>query len=158
MDDEPPEERLLVPFEPPLRPSGNGSHARGRAHPLRGVAFGFLIGALLSTFLVTPTDWLQLDRGRWITPAVAGLGAGAMVGAFRRDRFRIALLGGAIASCLSLWAVYGMVQLGLGPLNVRSPAGRIVRDLGRLLLWGAPAGLAGALAGWHVRRALVRDR
>jgi hypothetical protein len=151
----------LVPYdpEPEFTPHTNGHRRRARARVFPGVTFGVLLGALLATSLVPRLQWLNLATiGWWGRPVAAAAGAGAMVGAFRRDDLRPVLAGGAIAGLLSLWGVYGLVRLSVHVLFVDRSIVRVVTaDLLRLLAFGAPGGAAGAAAGWGARVVVERS-
>lgn len=145
--------RRLDDFTPDRTPHTNGAKTRRRRPLLTGVVFGFLVGALLATSVVPRVQWLNLPiTGSPWRPAIAAAAAGMMVGQFRRDSFRLAILGGGIAALLSLWGVYGIVRLSVRVLFVeRSITQVVLTDLGRLALYAVPAGLGGAAAGWWIR-------
>jgi len=155
-DDEP----RLVPFEPELTlaPHTNGSHRNRRGRVLGGITFGFLLGALLATSLVSRLQWLNLSTiGWWGRPVVAAIGAGVIIGFFRHDDLRAAAVGGAIGGLLALWGVYAIVRLSVHVLFVDRSVARVVSaDLLRLAAYGAPGGAAGAAAGWSARTVVGR--
>ena len=152
-------ESRLVPFEPPVpgttegNGNGNGAHHRGRRRVLGGISFGFLLGALLATSLVSQLQWLNLSRiGSWIAPCACAAAGGTLVGLYRRDRVRTAALGGAIAGVLSLWVVYGAVRLSVHVLFVERSFARVVAsDLVRLMAYGGIGGGIGAVLGARTR-------
>jgi hypothetical protein len=146
------DERRLVEFEPERVAPSNGSKTH-RRRVLTGVVFGFLLGAVLATSLVSRVQWLNLATiGWWGRPVLASLTAGAMVGFMRRDHFARTLVGGSIAAVLSLWSVYGLVRLGVPVLFIeRSIARVVVADLARLFAYAAPSGAAGAALLWWIR-------
>jgi hypothetical protein len=156
------DEPRLVPFEPELGdvPHTNGSRLKHRRRVLGGITFGFLAGSLLATSFVSRLQWLNLSTiGSWERPVVAAAGAGLIVGAFRRDDLRAAIIGGAIAALLSLWVVYGIVRLSVHVLFVDRSVARVVSaDLVRLALYALPGGAVGAAAGWGARAAIGGDR
>ena len=145
----------LAPFEPEpeLKPHTNGSRLKHRRRVLGGITFGFLLGSLLATSLVPRLQWLNLATiGWWGRPVLAGFGAGLIIGVFRRDDLRAAVIGGAIGGLLALWGVYLIVRLSVHVLFVdRSVAHVITSDLLRLAAYGAPGGATGAAAGWGAR-------
>lgn len=151
------DEPRLVPFEPELghSPHTNGSRLKHRRRVLGGITFGFLAGSLLATSFVSRLQWLNLSAiGSWERPVFAAAGAGVIVGAFRRDDLRAALIGGALAGLLSLWGVYAIVRLSVHVLFVdRSVVRVVVADLARLFAYGVPGGAAGAALGWSARAA-----
>ena len=155
-DDEP----RLVPFEPELTlaPHTNGSHRKRRRRVLGGITFGFLLGSLLATSLVSRLQWLNLSTiGWWGRPVVAAVGAGVIIGFFRQDDLRAAVIGGAIGGLLALWGVYAIVRLSVHVLFVDRSVARVVSaDLLRLAAYGAPGGAAGATAGWSARTVVGR--
>ena len=155
-DDEP----RLVPFEPEpeLKPHTNGSRLKHRRRVLGGLTFGFLLGSLLATSLVPRLQWLNLATiGWWGRPVLAAFGAGLIIGVFRRDDLRAALIGGAIGGLLALWGVYAIVRLSVHVLFVdRSIARVVTADLARLAAYGVPGGATGAALGWFARTALGR--
>lgn len=154
------DEPRLVPFEPEkeLAPHTNGSRLKHRRRVLGGITFGFLLGSLLATSLVPRLQWLNLSTiGWWGRPALASFGAGLIIGVFRRDDLRAAVIGGAIGGLLALWGVYGIVRLSVHVLFIdRSVARVVAADLLRLGAYGAPGGAAGAAAGWGAR--IVTER
>ena len=156
------DEPRLVPFEPELghAPHTNGSRLKHRRRVLGGITFGFLAGSLLATSFVSRLQWLNLSTiGSWERPVLAAAGAGAIVGAFRRDDLRAALIGGAIAGLLSLWGVYAIVRLSVHVLFVDRSVARVVTlDLLRLGAYAVPGGAAGAGIGWGARAALGSGR
>jgi len=145
----------LVPYnpEPDLAPHTNGSHTRRRGRLSPGLTFGFLLGALLASSLVSRVQWLNLATvGSWPRPVISAAAAGMLVGVFRRDEIGATIVTGAIAGLLSLWGVYGIVRLSVHVLFVDRSITRVVTaDLARLLAYGAPGGAAGAAAGWAAR-------
>ena len=156
------DEPRLVPFEPELGhvPHTNGSRLKHRRRVLGGITFGFLAGSLLATSFVSRLQWLNLaTMGSWERPVVAAAGAGVIVGAFRRDDLRAAVIGGAIAGLLSLWGVYMIVRLSVHVLFVERSVARVVTfDLLRLGAVGAPGGAAGAAIGWGARAVIGAGR
>jgi hypothetical protein len=156
------QEPILVPFEPelPASTNGNGSHVRHRRRLMTGVIFGILLGGLIATNYVPRLQWLNLAQiGSWERPMIAAGIAGAMVGVFRRDDFRLAFAGGAIAAVVAIWGVYVLVRISVHPLFVdRSITRVVIADLARLFLYSAPAGALGAAVAWNVRFALLRLR
>ena len=150
----------LAPFEPEpeLKPHTNGSRLKHRRRVLGGITFGFLLGALLATSLVPRLQWLNLATiGWWGRPVLAAFGAGLIIGVFRRDDLRAAVIGGAIGGLLALWGVYVIVRLSVHVLFVdRSVARVITADLLRLAAYGTPGGAAGAAAGWGARTTAER--
>jgi len=134
----------LAPFEPEPE--------------LGGITFGFLLGALLATSLVPRLQWLNLATiGWWGRPVLAAFGAGLIIGVFRRDDLRAAVIGGAIGGLLALWGVYVIVRLSVHVLFVdRSVARVITADLLRLAAYGTAGGAAGAAAGWGARTTAER--
>jgi len=150
----------LAPFEPEpeLKPHTNGSRLKHRRRVLGGITFGFLLGSLLATSLVPRLQWLNLATiGWWGRPVLASFGAGLIIGVFRRDDLRAAVIGGAIGGLLALWGVYLIVRLSVHVLFVdRSVAHVITSDLLRLAAYGAPGGAAGAAAGWSARTVAER--
>jgi hypothetical protein len=151
----PGDEPRLVPFEPEptLAPHTNGSHRKRRGRVLGGIIFGFLLGSLLATSLVPRLQWLNLATiGWWGRPVISAFGAGVIIGVFRRDDLRAAVIAGAIGGLLALWGVYAIVRLSVHVLFVDRSFVRVVSaDLLRLAAYGAPAGAAGAAAAWGVR-------
>lgn len=105
-------------------------------------------------------QWLNLATvGTWVRPVIAAVAGGALVGWFRRDDARAAVVGGAVAGLLSLWGVYVLVRASVDVLFVeRSFALVVVADLVRLLAYGAPAGAAGAALVWAARARPHRRR
>src|SRR6266496_4393907 len=104
----------LVPYtpEPELVPHTNGSRTKRRGRLFPGVTFGFLLGSLLASSLVSRLQWLNLATiGSWVRPVIAAAGAGMLVGVFRRDERRAIVVSGAIAGLLSLWGVYAIVRM-----------------------------------------------
>ena len=150
-DDEP----RLVPFEPEpaLAPHTNGSNRKRRGRVLGGIIFGFLLGSLLATSLVSRLQWLNLSTiGWWGRPVIAAAAAGVIIGAFRRDDLRTAVIAGAIGGLASLWGVYVIVRLSVHVLFVDRSIARVVSgDLLRLAAYGLPAGAVGAAVAWGVR-------
>ena len=143
----------LADFTPDRTSHTNGAKTRRRRRLLTGVVFGFLVGALLATSVVPRVQWLNLALvGSPWRPVIAAASAGVMVGQFRRDSFRLAMVGGGIAALLSLWGVYGIVRISVRVLFVERSITRVVlADLGRLALYAVPAGIAGAAVGWWIR-------
>lgn len=125
-----------------------------------GVIFGVLLGALLATYLVSRVQWLNLARvGWWGRPVIAASAAGAIVGAFRRDDRRAALIGGGLAALLSLWGVYGIVRFSIPVMFVERSVARVVAaDLARLSAYAIPAGVVGAAAAWFAGSAITAPR
>jgi hypothetical protein len=156
------DEPRLVPFEPAVGhvPHTNGSRLKHRRRILGGITFGFLAGSLLATSFVSRLQWLNLATvGSWERPVFAAAGAGVIVGAFRRDDLRAALISGAIAGLISLWGVYAIVRLSVHVLFVdRSVARVVTADLLRLGAYGVPGGAAGAAVGWGARAAIGSAR
>jgi hypothetical protein len=154
------DEPRLAPFEPEpaLKPHTNGSRLKRRRRVLGGITFGFLLGSLLATSLVPRLQWLNLATiGWWGRPVLAAFGAGLIIGVFRRDNLRAAVIGGAIGGLLALWGVYLIVRLSVHVLFVdRSITRVITADLLRLAAYGAPGGAAGAAVGWGARTATDR--
>ncbi|MGZ4206662.1 MAG: hypothetical protein ACXVQ6_02060 [Actinomycetota bacterium] len=149
------EESKLVPFEPQpdLVPHTNGSHLKRRRRIFGGLIFGVLLGSLLATSLVSRLQWLNLASiGWWGPPVAAAVGAGLLVGAFRRDDVRSVAVAGAAAGLISLWSVYALVRLGVHVLFVERSVARVVAaDLLRLAAYGVPGGAVGAAASWGAR-------
>src|SRR5439155_14420262 len=110
------------------------------------------------TSLVPRLQWLNLSTiGWWGRPVIAAVGAGIIIGFFRHDDLRAALIGGMIGGLLALWGVYAIVRLSVHVLFVdRSVARVVTADLLRLAAYGAPGGAAGAAAGWGARIAIGR--
>ena len=117
-----------------------------------------MLGALLATSLVPRLQWLNLATiGWWGRPVLAAFGAGLIIGVFRRDDLRAAVIGGAIGGLLALWGVYVIVRLSVHVLFVdRSVARVITADLLRLAAYGTAGGAAGAAAGWGARTTAER--
>jgi hypothetical protein len=149
------DEPRLVPFEPEpaLAPHTNGSHRKRRGRVLGGIIFGFLLGSLLATSLVSRLQWLNLSTiGWWGRPVIAAAAAGVIIGAFRSDDLRTTVIAGAIGGLLSLWGVYVIVRLSVHVLFVDRSLARVVStDLVRLAAYGIPAGGVGAAVAWGVR-------
>jgi hypothetical protein len=83
---------------------------------------------------------------------IAAAAAGVLIGAFRGDDLRTAVIAGAIGGLLSLWGVYAIVRLSVHVLFVdRSIAHVVASDLLRLAAYGIPAGAAGAAVASGVR-------
>jgi hypothetical protein len=120
--------------------------------------FGFLLGSLLATSLVSRLQWLNLATiGWWGRPVIAAVGAGLIIGAFRGDDLRNAAVAGAIGGILALWGVYAIVRLSVHVLFVDRSVARVVSaDLLRLAAYGAPAGAAGAAVAWSARHVVGR--
>lgn len=154
------EEPRLVPYEPEpeLKPHTNGSRLKHRRRVLGGITFGFLLGSLLATSLVPRLQWLNLSAiGWWGRPVLAAFAAGLIIGVFRRDDMRAAVIGGAVGGLLALWGVYVIVRLSVHVLFVDRSVARVVTvDMLRLAAYGAPGGAAGAAAGWAARAAAER--
>jgi hypothetical protein len=151
----PGDEPRLVPFEPEptLAPHTNGSHRKRRGRILGGIIFGFLLGSLLATSLVSRLQWLNLATiGWWGRPVISAAGAGVIIGLFRRDDLRTAMIAGAIGGVLALWGVYAIVRVSVHVLFVDRSVTRVVSaDLLRLAAYGAPGGAAGAAVAWGTR-------
>jgi hypothetical protein len=150
----------LAPFEPEpeLAPHTNGSRVKRRGRVFGGITFGFLLGSLIATSLIPRLQWLNLATiGWWGRPVTAAIGAGVMVGVFRRDDLRAVAIGGAIAGVSSLWGVYALVRLSVHVLFVERSVARVVTaDLLRLMAYGAPGGATGAALGWGARIGIER--
>lgn len=145
--------RRIEEFKPEPRAHSNGSKTH-RRHPFTGVIFGVLLGGLLATSIIGRLQWLNLAQVGWWGPLVLSAGAaGIMVGQYRRDDARLAMIGGAIAGLISLWGVYAIVRLSTPVLFVERSVVRVVAaDLARLLAHALPAGAAGGALGWGARR------
>jgi hypothetical protein len=120
--------------------------------------FGFLLGSLLATSLVPRLQWLNLATiGWWGRPVIAAVGAGLIIGSFRRDDLRTAAIAGAIGGLLALWGVYAIARLSVHVLFVDRSVARVVSaDLLRLAAYGAPAGAVGAAVAWSARHVVGR--
>lgn len=147
----------LIEFSPELEPHTNGHRGR-RLRLFPGITFGVLLGSVAAASVVPRLQWLNLAQvGWWGRPVLAAAAAGVLVGAFRRDTPRAAVIGGAIAGAVSLWAVYGIVRLSVRVLFVERSVARVVAaDLVRLLAYGAAPGAVGAAVAWQIRRVLGR--
>lgn len=105
-------------------------------------------------------QWLNLHKiGFWGRPVIAAGAAGLMVGAYRRDDRIAAMVSGAFAALLSLWAVYGIVRLSVRVMFIERSIARVVAsDLLRLAVYAVPAGVGGAAAAFALRTRLSHLR